>query len=83
MYKKIYLEALPIGFGGYLIFDDTVLKSCSHQIAMVSRQYSGNVGGIIEGIGVVVMLYYLPAEDSFYLLGYRILGIELLIYDKY
>lgn len=50
---------LPHTGGGYLIFDDTVLdKSYSHKIGMVRKQYSGNVGGVALGIGVVVMLYY-------------------------
>jgi hypothetical protein len=39
---------------------------------MVRRQYSGNAGGVIKGIGVVNMLYYVPKQDRWYLLGYRI-----------
>jgi DDE superfamily endonuclease len=72
LYEKLYLESPPLPVGGYLIFDDTVLdKSYSHKIEMVRKQYSGNVGGVVLGIGVVVMLYYVPWEDKFYLLGYR------------
>lgn len=78
LYEKIYLELPPLPSGGYLIFDDTVLdKSYSHKIEMVRRQYSGNVGGIVKGIGVVVMLYYVPAWDRFYLLGYRLFDPDL------
>jgi Transposase DDE domain len=73
LYEKLYLDSPPLSAGGYLIFDDTVLdKSYSHKIEMVRRQYSGNVGGVVVGIGVVVMLYYVPSEDKFYLLGYRV-----------
>ena len=76
-YEQVYLDKkLPVG--GYLIFDDTVLdKSHSHSIAMVRRQYSGNAGGIIKGIGVVNMIYYVPQQDKFYLLGYRVFEIDL------
>ncbi len=73
LYEKLYPIPCSLPKDGYLIFDDTVLdKRYSNQIAMVRRQYSGNVGGIVQGIGVVVMLYYVPLEDKFYLLGYRI-----------
>jgi hypothetical protein len=73
LYEKLYPIPCCLPKDGYLIFDDTVLdKRYSHQIAMVRKQYSGNVGGIVQGIGVVVMLYYVPSEDKFYLLGYRI-----------
>lgn len=76
-YEQVYLsKTLP--HGGYLIFDDTVLdKSYSHKIEMVRRQYSGNAGGIIKGIGIVNMVYYVPDHDKFYLLGYRIFDIDL------
>lgn len=77
-YEKVYLDLPILRTGGYLIFDDTVLdKRYSHKIEMVRKQYSGNVGGIVEGIGVVVMLYYVPDEDMFYLLGYRIFDPQL------
>ena len=39
---------------GYLIFDDTVIdKRYAKQIAVAKKQYSGNAGGIINGIGIV------------------------------
>jgi len=73
LYEKLYPIPCSLPKNGYLIFDDSVLdKRYSNQIAMVRKQYSGNVGGIVQGIGVVVMLYYVPDEDKFYLLGYRI-----------
>jgi hypothetical protein len=76
-YEQVYLEkVLPIG--GYIVFDDTVLdKSHSNQIQMVRNQYSGNVGSVIKGIGVVNMLYYVPKEDKYYLLGYRIFDPDI------
>jgi len=76
-YEQVYLEkTLPRG--GYIVFDDTVLdKSHSHQIQMVRNQYSGNVGGVIKGIGVVNMLYYVPNENKYYLLGYRIFDPDI------
>jgi hypothetical protein len=71
-YEQVHIDSnLPTG--GYIIFDDTVIdKSHSHQIEMVRRQYSGNAGGVIKGIGVVNMLYYVPKQDRWYLLGYRV-----------
>lgn len=78
LFEKLYPLPCSLPSDGYLIFDDTVLdKRYSHQISMVRRQYSGNVGGIIQGIGVVVMLYYVPPLDKFYLLGYRLFDPDL------
>lgn len=58
---------------GYIIFDDTVAdKSHSHDIEGVRRQYSGNVGGIVKGIGIVTCLYYNAAVDRFWVIDYRI-----------
>jgi hypothetical protein len=78
LFEKLHPEAGSLPSNGYLIFDDTVLdKRYSHQISMVRRQYSGNVGGIVQGIGVVVMLYFVPSLDKFYLLGYRLFDPDL------
>jgi len=58
---------------GYLIFDDTVLdKNSSFAIELVRRQYSGNAGSVIKGIGVVTCVYVNPATDQFWLIDYRI-----------
>ena len=58
---------------GYLIFDDTVLnKEHSHRIELVRRQYSGNVHGIVKGIGLVNCVYYNPGTDQFWLIDYRV-----------
>jgi hypothetical protein len=57
----------------YVLFDDTVLdKNSSFAIELVRRQYSGNVGGVIKGIGVVTCVYVNPATDQFWLIDYRI-----------
>ena len=59
--------------GGYVAFDDTVLdKSSSFKIGLVRRQYSGNVHGIIKGIGVVTCVYINPTTDQFWIIDYRI-----------
>ncbi len=58
---------------GYVIFDDTVLdKNASFAIELVRRQYSGNTGGVIKGIGVVTCVYVNPETDQFWLIDYRI-----------
>lgn len=58
---------------GCVIFDDTVAdKSHSHQIEGVRRQYSGNAGGVIKGIGIVTCVYYNAAADRFWIIDYRI-----------
>ena len=61
---------------GYLIFDDTVIdKRHAKQIAVAKKQYSGNAGGIINGIGIVTCVYVHPTLDRYWLIDYR-------IYDK-
>lgn len=58
---------------GYVIFDDTVLdKNASFAIELVRRQYSGNAGAVIKGIGVVTCVYVNPETDQFWLIDYRI-----------
>ena len=61
---------------GYLIFDDTVLdKRYAKKIALAKRHYSGNAGGIINGIAIVTCVYVNPVLDWYWLIDYR-------IYDK-
>ena len=61
---------------GYIIFDDTVLdKRYAKQMGLAKRQYSGNAGGIINGIGIVTCVYVNPTVDRYWLIDYR-------IYDK-
>ena len=70
---KSHLEQTP---DGYVIFDDTVLdKRYAKQMGLAKRQYSGNAGGIINGIGIVTCLYVNAALDRYWLIAYR-------IYDK-
>lgn len=62
---------------GYIIFDDTVAdKSHSHDIVGVRRQYSGNAGGVVKGIGIVTCVYYNVALDRFWVIDYRIFDPE-------
>lgn len=62
---------------GYVIFDDTVLdKSYSNKINLVRRQYSGNVHGVIKGIGVVNCLYYNPELERHWMIDFRIFAPE-------
>ena len=61
---------------GYLIFDDTVIdKRYAKKIALAKKQYSGNAGGILNGIGIVTCVYVNPKLDRYWLIDYR-------IYDK-
>ncbi len=58
---------------GYIIFDDSVLdKNDSEYIELVRWQYSGNVGDVIRGIGVVTCVYYNPDIQRFWAIDYRI-----------
>ena len=67
---KSHLEQTP---DGYLLFDDTVLeKRYAKEIAIAQRQYSGNAGGIINGIGIVTCVYVNPELDRFWVIDYRI-----------
>ena len=58
---KSHLEQTP---DGYIIFDDTVLdQHYAKQMGLAKRQYSGNAGGIINGIGIVRCVYVNPTLD--------------------
>lgn len=62
---------------GYLAFDDTVLDhNSSFKIDLVRRQYSGNVHGLVKGIGVVTCVYINPERDQFWIIDYRIYDPE-------
>jgi len=66
-------ETLVQTAAGYIIFDDTVAdKSHSHEIEGARRQYSGNAGGVVKGIGIVTCVYYNAACDRFWVIDYRI-----------
>jgi hypothetical protein len=58
---------------GYVAFDDTVLDhNSSFKIELVRRQYSGNVHGVVKGIGVVTCVYINPQLNQFWIIDYRI-----------
>lgn len=62
---------------GYILFDDTVMdKRHSFAIELVRRQWSGNVQGVIKGIGVVSCVYVNPETGQFWLLDYRLYDPE-------
>lgn len=62
---------------GYLVFDDSVLdKNFSSQIELARRQYSGNVHGVIKGIGLVNCLYVNPESGDYWIIDYRIFDPE-------
>ena len=56
-----------------LIVDDSVQdKRYSHFMALVKRQYSGAVGGLVCGIGVVNLVHSSGLAGEFYPIDYRI-----------
>ncbi|MCU0354671.1 MAG: transposase [Cytophagales bacterium] len=58
---------------GYLLFDDTVLdKDHSFKIELVRKQWSGNEGRVIKGIGVVTCVYVNPKLGRFWVIDFRI-----------
>jgi hypothetical protein len=58
---------------GYLLFDDTVLdKDHSFKIEIVRKQWSGNEGRVIKGIGVVTCVYVNPTLGRFWIIDFRI-----------
>lgn len=58
-----------------LIVDDSVQdKRYSRKIEMVKRQYSGNVQGLVRGIGVVNLVH--SDSEDFYPLDYRVYAPE-------
>lgn len=55
----------------YLIVDDSVQdKRHSYVIEMVKRQYSGNVHGLVKGIGIVNLLH--TDQEDYYPIDFRI-----------
>jgi len=76
VWEKVQARVEPSD-DGYIIFDDTVLdKSHSRHIEAVRRQWSGNAGGVIRGIGVVTCIYVNPETDQFWIIDYRIYDPE-------
>ena len=68
---------LILSENGYLVFDDTVAdKRHSFQIEPVRRQWSGNAQAVIKGIGIVTCVYVNPAENTFWIIDYRVYDPE-------
>ena len=72
LWEHISPDVIP-SENGYIIFDDTVLnKRNSKKIEVARTQYSGAVGGVTTGIGVVSLVYYNPELEKFWVIDYRI-----------
>ena len=57
----------------FLLVDDSVQnKQYSHAIETVKLQYSGNVHGLVKGIGLVNLVHTNGAMGDFYPINYRI-----------
>ncbi len=66
-------ENIKYSNNGYIVFDDTVLdKNYSRKIESVRWQYSGNVGEVIRGIGLVNCVYVNPEINEYWSIDYRI-----------
>ena len=60
-----------------LIIDDSVQdKRYSHFIDLVKHQYSGAVGGLVRGIGIVNLVHTTGLNGEFYPIDYRIYAPE-------
>lgn len=60
-----------------IIVDDSVQdKRYSNFIELVKRQYSGNVHGLVKGIGLVNMIHSTGNEGDFWPIDYRIYSPE-------
>jgi len=56
-----------------VIVDDSVQeKRYSHFIELVKKQYSGNVGGLVKGIGLVNLVHSSGNDGEFWPIDYRI-----------
>jgi hypothetical protein len=76
VWEKVQDQVIP-SEKGYLIFDDTVAdKNHSRKIETVRRQWSGNAGGVIRGIGIVTCVYVNPEINQFWIIDFRIFNPE-------
>jgi hypothetical protein len=58
---------------GFLIVDDSVQdKRYSKFIELVKKQFSGNVHGLVRGIGIVNLVHTSGEKDDFFPIDYRI-----------
>ena len=75
LWEQVEPDLIPSS-QGYLVVDDTVLdKSYSRKIEGSQWQYSGNAGGLVNGIGLVSCVYVNPEVDQYWVIDYR-------LYDK-
>jgi len=59
----------------YLVVDDSVLdKRHSRVIELVKRQYSGNVHGLVQGIGIFNLVH--SDQDDYYPIDFRVYAPE-------
>jgi hypothetical protein len=64
---------LDLQDGGMVILDDSVQdKRYARFIEVVKRQYSGNVHGVVAGIGLVNMVYSSGNDGDYYPIDYRL-----------
>lgn len=71
--REVVAPLLAEAQGGFLLVDDSVQdKSYSRFIELVKRQYSGNVGGLVRGIGLVNLVYSSGQAGDFLPIDYRI-----------
>lgn len=71
--KKLIVQSAE----GFIVFDDTVIdKTHSKVIEGVRRQYSGNEGGVIRGIGLVTAVYIEPESNDFWVIDCRVFNPE-------
>jgi hypothetical protein len=72
LWEKVKDDLVP-SENGCIVFDDTVIdKQHSRKMGLVRRQWSGNAGGVIRGIGVVTCIYVNPETGQFWVIDYRI-----------
>ncbi len=66
-------DKIVVSENGYILFDDSVMdKRYSNKIELVRKQYSGNVHGVVKGIGVVNCVYVNPDTEQFWVIDFRI-----------
>lgn len=71
--REVVAPLLAEASGGFLLVDDSVQdKAYSRFIELVKHQYSGNVGGLVRGIGLVNLVYTSGRAGDFLPVDYRI-----------
>ena len=66
-------ENIEYSENGYLILDDTVLAHLDGgKIECVKKQWSGAKHAIVNGIGIINLIYYNPEIDKFWLIDLRV-----------